>query len=71
LVGHDKNQEAGLVEQPDRLARAIDPAEVLDRPDIALVVIEDAVAVEKGGWAARLARTGRDGAITSRARRPA
>jgi hypothetical protein len=49
LVGHDKDQEAGLIEQPDRLARAIDPAEALDRPDVTFVVIEHAVAVEKGG----------------------
>ena len=44
--------------------------EALDRPDKALVVVEDAVAVEKGGRPKFSARTGRDLGISSRARRP-
>ena len=38
LVCHDKDEVALLVEQLDSLARAVDPAEARDVPDIALVV---------------------------------
>ena len=57
LVGHDKDKKTGIVEQPDRLARALDPAEARDFTDIAFVVIEDAVAVEKRGRPARASRS--------------
>jgi len=48
LVSDDKHVEPGFVERPDRLARAVDPAEVFDRADKPVVVIEHAIAVEKG-----------------------
>jgi hypothetical protein len=56
LVGHHKDEIAPLVEQLYRLARAVDPAKARDMSDIALIVIEDAIAVEKGGRAGRAGR---------------
>ena len=70
LVGYDKDKEAPLVEQLDPLAGAVDPAEARHRPDIALVVIEHAVAIEKGGRPALSVRAGCNVGISSRARRP-
>lgn len=49
LVGYHKDKESGIVERFDCRLAAIDPAETLARPDVPIVVIEDPVAIEKGG----------------------
>ena len=55
LVGEEEHEIAGLVEAADRLGRIRHPADPLLRAHIAVVVIDDAVAVEEGGgpWRAR------------------
>ena len=49
LVGYHKDKESGIVERFDCRLAAMDPAETLARPDVLIVVIEDPVAIEKGG----------------------
>ncbi len=48
LVRDDEDEIAGLVEPADRGGRARHPAKALARADIAVVVVDHAVAVEKG-----------------------
>ena len=49
LVGEEEHEIAGVVQPPDRLRRIRHPADALLRAHIAVVVIDDAVAVEEGG----------------------
>ena len=47
LIGHEEDKQPGIVEHLDRRAGTLDPAKPLDRADVAVVVVDDAVAVEK------------------------
>lgn len=47
LVGDDKNEKAAIVERFDGCLGAVDPTEPRDRTDVAVIMIEHAVAVEK------------------------
>ena len=49
LVGEEEHEIAGIVEPADRLRRIRHPANPVPRAHIAVVVIDDAVAVEEGG----------------------
>ena len=49
LVGEEEDEISGVVEPADRLRRVRHPADPLLRAHIAVVVIDDAVAVEEGG----------------------
>src|SRR5205814_631264 len=67
LVGDDENEVPRVVEPSDRRSRARYPTEALDRADIAVVVVDDAVAIEERGWSAR--GRGGHGALSSEAPR--
>jgi len=47
LVGEEENEIAGIVEPSDRLCRIRHPADPLPCAHIAVVMVDDAVAVEK------------------------
>ena len=47
LIGDDEDEEAFFVEGPDGLLRSVDPAKSFSRADIAVVVIENPVAIEE------------------------
>src|SRR4051812_18462061 len=49
LVGEEEHVIAGLVEPADRLRRVRHPADPFAGAHIAVVVVDDPVAVEKGG----------------------
>ena len=49
LIGEEEHEISGLVEPADRLRRVRHPADPLPRAHIAVVVIDDAVAVEESG----------------------
>src|SRR6266568_3489893 len=51
LIGHDEDEEAGIVECLDGFPGALDPAKPLDRADITVIMVEHAVAIEKRGGA--------------------
>ena len=51
LVGDDEDPPAHVVEAADHGLRAIDPLEILAAEDIAVIDVDDAVAVEKEGGA--------------------
>src|SRR6516225_1889707 len=48
LIGDDEDKQPGVVERLDRGFGAVDPAEPGDRTDIAVIMVEYPVAVEKG-----------------------
>src|SRR5690349_7380236 len=54
LVGEEEHEIAGVIEPPDRLGRIGHPADALLAAYVAVVVIDDAVAVEEGGRSQRL-----------------
>src|SRR5215813_3056272 len=56
LVGDDKHEEAGVIEQFNGRLGTVDPAKTLIRADIAVIVVEHAVPVEKDGRASTLER---------------
>ena len=47
LVGEEENEIAGVVEPSDRLRRIRHPADAFPRAHVAVVMVDDAVAVEK------------------------
>ena len=49
LVGEEEHEIAGVVQPPDRLRRIRHPADALPRAHIAVVMVDDAVAVEERG----------------------
>src|ERR1700727_2685879 len=51
LVGEEEHEIAGVVQPPDRFCRVRHPADAVAGAHIAVVVIDDAVAVEEGGGA--------------------
>ena len=53
LVGEEEHEISGVVQASDRLRRIRHPADPFLRADIAVVMIDDAVAIEKGGGARR------------------
>src|SRR3984957_5806332 len=54
LIGEEEHKISGLVQPADRLRRVRHPANPLTCAHIAVVVIDDAVAVEKGGGSCRV-----------------
>src|SRR6266702_5299133 len=65
LVGEDKHQIAGLIETADGLGDVGHPTDAVSRADIAIVIVDDAVAIEECGghhaaavWGHRRALTG-------------
>ena len=49
LIGEEEHEISGVVEPADRLGRVRHPADPLPRAHIAVVVVDDAVAVEESG----------------------
>src|ERR1700758_2847844 len=49
LVREEEDEIAGVIQPADRLCRVRHPANAILAADIAVVVIDDAVAVEEGG----------------------
>src|SRR5262249_46647531 len=49
LVGEEEHEIAGVIQPADRLCRVRHPAKAILAADIAVVMIDDAVAVEEGG----------------------
>ena len=47
LIGEDENEIAGLVQPPDRPGDAGHPANAIACTDIAVVMIDDAVAIQE------------------------
>src|SRR5437868_14454119 len=54
LVGEEEDKIAGVVEAADRFRRIRHPANTLFRSHIAVVAVDDTVAVEEGGGSLRL-----------------
>ncbi len=48
LIGNHEHEQAGVVQRLDRRLGAFDPAEASDRANIPVVMVQHAVAVEKG-----------------------
>ena len=55
LIAEKEHEIAGIVQPPDRLRRIWHPANPLLRAHIAVIVIDDAVAIEKCGGPGRAA----------------
>ena len=53
LIGEDKHEKACHIEPSDGLCRIGHPADPVPRADIAIVVIDDPVAIEEGRRAQR------------------
>ena len=51
LIGDDENMPSGLGRVADRVPSAVDPLEAVSRADIAVIDVEDAVAVKEQGSA--------------------
>ena len=49
LVGEEKHEISGVVQPADRLRRIRHPADAVAGAHIAVIMVDDAVAVEKGG----------------------
>src|SRR6185503_2082937 len=49
LVGHDKHQVSGIVQEPHCFACTRDDIELIDPVDVAVIDVEDAVAIEERG----------------------
>ena len=56
LIGDDEDVTAGVVQELHRLLGAADPRDLMRRVDIAVVDVEDSVAIEEDGRPAALAR---------------
>ncbi len=56
LIGDDEDVIAGVVQELHRLLGAADPLDLMRRMDIAVVDVEDSVAIEEDGRPAALAR---------------
>src|ERR1700734_1137852 len=55
LIGEEEHKISGVVQPADRLRRIRHPANAVACAHVAVVVIDDAVAVEKGGGSWRSA----------------
>ena len=51
LVGHDNHQVSGIVQEPHCFACTRDDIELIDPVDVAVIDVEDAVAIEERGGA--------------------
>ena len=51
LIGHHDHQPTGPVERRHRFPRAGDPAEIFPAEDVAVILVQHAVAVEEQGGA--------------------
>src|SRR5207248_1657826 len=49
LIGEEEHEIPSVIQSADRLCRVRHPADALARAHIAVIVVDDAVAVEKGG----------------------
>src|SRR5262249_14269340 len=56
LVGDDENKESGIVQQFNRQLGAFHPAEPIPRADMAVIMVEHPISVEKDGCTTPLRR---------------